>query len=128
MDYEEETRMKAERVRQCLNRLGGETLDKVDILSAPDCTCYRNKAQYPVSSKNGKAFAGFFKAGTHQVVENARCLILPPEMDLVKDTVITWMNRFSVTAYDEAGKIGEGTHKRCIVNSQKFLDKTYSKL
>ena len=110
MDYEEETRLKAERVRQCLNRLGGETLDKVDILSAPDCTCYRNKAQYPVSSKNGKAFAGFFKAGTHQVVENARCLILPPEMDLVKDTVITWMNRFSVTAYDEISHSGLVRH------------------
>lgn len=35
---------------------------------------------------------------------------------------------FSVTAYDEAGKIGEGTHKRCIVSSQRFLDKTYAKL
>jgi hypothetical protein len=30
--------------------------------------------------------------------------------------------------YDEAGKIGEGTHKRYIVTSQRFLDKTYSKL
>lgn len=35
---------------------------------------------------------------------------------------------FSVTAYDESGKIGEGIHKRAIVNAQKFLDKTYSKL
>ena len=35
---------------------------------------------------------------------------------------------FHVTAYDEAGKIGEGTHKRVIVSSQRFLDKAYSKL
>lgn len=35
---------------------------------------------------------------------------------------------FSMEAYDEAGKIGEGTHKRVIVSSQRFLDKTYSKL
>ena len=35
---------------------------------------------------------------------------------------------FQVTAYDEAGKIGEGTHKRVIVNSQKFLEKAYAKL
>ena len=35
---------------------------------------------------------------------------------------------FRVTAYDESGKIGEGTHKRYIVTSQRFLDKTYSKL
>lgn len=35
---------------------------------------------------------------------------------------------FAVTAYDEAGKIGEGTHKRVIVSSQRFLDKAYGKL
>lgn len=35
---------------------------------------------------------------------------------------------FTVTAYDEAGQIGTGTHKRAVVSSQKFLDKTYSKL
>lgn len=35
---------------------------------------------------------------------------------------------FQVTAFDEAGKIGEGTHKRAIVSSQRFLDKTYAKL
>lgn len=35
---------------------------------------------------------------------------------------------FELKAFDEAGEIGKGTHKRCIVNSQKFLDKTYAKL
>ena len=35
---------------------------------------------------------------------------------------------FAVAAYDEAGKIGEGTHQRYIVNTQRFLDKTYDKL
>ena len=35
---------------------------------------------------------------------------------------------FQVTAYDEAVKIGEGTHKRVIVSTQRFLDKVYDKL
>ena len=35
---------------------------------------------------------------------------------------------FEVKAFDEAGEIGRGTHKRVIVNSQKFLEKTYNKL
>jgi len=35
---------------------------------------------------------------------------------------------FTITAYDEKGKIGEGTHKRAIVTAQRFLDKTYAKL
>ncbi len=46
------------------------------------------------------------------------------EVTSVDGKIIT----FTVTAYDESGKIGEGTHKRCIVSTQRFLDKTYSKL
>lgn len=101
MDYEEETRLKAERVRQCLNRIGGEALEEMPILSAPTCKAYRNKAQYPVSSHKGRVYAGFFKAGTHQVVENEKCLILPPDTDRVRHIVIDYVNQFGITAYDE---------------------------
>ena len=101
MDYEEETRLKAERVRNCLNRLGGESLTEMPILAAPTCYGYRNKAQYPVSVNRGKTIAGFFKAGTHQVVENKRCLILPEESDRVKDLVLDYVNQYRVMPYDE---------------------------
>ena len=46
------------------------------------------------------------------------------EVTEVEGSMIT----FQVTAYDEAGKIGEGTHKRAVITSQKFLDKVYAKL
>jgi predicted thioesterase len=46
------------------------------------------------------------------------------EVTEVAGKVIT----FAVTTYDEAGPIGNGTHKRVIVNSQKFLEKAYDKL
>ena len=101
MDYEEEARLKAARVRDCLNRIGGEHLNDLPILSAPTCHGYRNKAQYPVAAKKGKAYAGFFRAGTHQVVENDGCLILPKEADLVKAAVIHHMNSYRISAYDE---------------------------
>ncbi len=35
---------------------------------------------------------------------------------------------FSITAFDEAGEIGRATHTRVLVNSEKFLEKTYQKL
>ena len=110
MDYAEESRLKAERVRACLNRMGGENLENIPILDAPTCHGYRNKAQYPVSSHKNKAFAGFFRAGTHQVIENDRCLILPEEMDRVKNTVIDHMNRFRIPAYDETAHAGLVRH------------------
>ena len=46
------------------------------------------------------------------------------EVTAVEGNTIT----FRVTAFDEAGKIGEGTHKRVIVSSQRFLDRAYEKL
>ncbi len=106
MDYEEETRLKADRVRQCLNRLAGENLEEIPILAAPTCRGYRNKAQYPVSQKKGRAYAGFFKAGTHQVIENDNCLILPGEMDQIRDIVIDHVNQNRISVYDEAAHTG----------------------
>ena len=46
------------------------------------------------------------------------------EVTAVDGKIIT----FQLTAYDEAGEIGKGTHKRAVVPVQKFLDKAYAKL
>lgn len=46
------------------------------------------------------------------------------EVTAVEGSIIT----FQVTAFDEAGKIGEGIHKRAVITTQKFLDKAYAKL
>jgi predicted thioesterase len=46
------------------------------------------------------------------------------EVTAVDGNIIT----FQVTAYDESAKIGEGTHKRAVISTQRFLDKVYSKL
>ena len=46
------------------------------------------------------------------------------EVTAVEGKVIT----FQVRAFDEAGEIGKGIHKRVLINPQKFLEKTYSKL
>ena len=46
------------------------------------------------------------------------------EVTAVEGNIIT----FKVTASDEAGPIGSGTHKRAIVSTQRFLDKTYAKV
>lgn len=46
------------------------------------------------------------------------------EVTEVEGSMVT----FRVMAYDEAGKIGEGTHKRAVITTQRFLDKVYSKV
>ena len=46
------------------------------------------------------------------------------EVTAVDGNIVT----FSITATDEAGNIGTCTHKRAIISTQRFLDKTYAKL
>lgn len=46
------------------------------------------------------------------------------EVTAVDGSIIT----YRITAEDEAGPIGEGIHKRAIISTQRFLDKTYAKV
>lgn len=56
----------------------------------------------------------------------------PVGMEVWADATVTAVEgkiiTFAIEASDEAGKIGEATHKRAVVKVQKFLDKTYQKL
>lgn len=46
------------------------------------------------------------------------------ELVAVDNKIIT----FRATAFDNKGEIGHCTHKRAIVNAERFLEKTYAKL
>lgn len=55
----------------------------------------------------------------------------PAGMDVHAEAVLTGINgrefTFNVKAYDEAGLIGEGEHKRFLVFTETFMAKTNSK-
>ena len=56
----------------------------------------------------------------------------PVGLDVRAEATVTAVDgkviTFEVKAFDEAGEIGRGIHKRVIINSQKFLEKAYNKL
>ena len=56
----------------------------------------------------------------------------PVGMEVRAEAIVTAVEgkiiSFELKAYDEAGLIGEGTHKRAVVGSEKFLERTYAKL
>ena len=73
---------------------------------------------------------GADSVGTDLNVQHLRACLVGTQVwavAVVEDVNGNWV-KFNVTAYDEAGKIGEGSHKRAIISTQRFLDKTYSKL
>lgn len=55
----------------------------------------------------------------------------PLGMNITAEAVLEEIDRrrlvFSVKAFDEKGPIGEGTHERFIIDTEKFMDKTREK-
>ncbi|MDR2247715.1 MAG: thioesterase family protein [Treponema sp.] len=73
--------------------------------------------------------AGFSTVGTEVTVKHLAAT--PPGMTVrAAGELLEISGRrllFRVEAWDEAGKIGEGTHERFIVENEKFLKKTQAK-
>ena len=110
--YEEELRLKRQRVQDNLSRIGGSDVTVEEILGAQDTLRYRNKAQYPVS-KDGAV--GFYRARTHEVIECEHCLLVKPEADAAAEALREYMQSCRVAGYDE--KTGRGLVRHLYVRS-----------
>ncbi len=112
MSYEEELRLKKQRVQDNLARIGGSAVVVEEILGAADTLRYRNKAQYPVS-KDGAV--GFYRARTHEIIECEHCLLVRPEADAAAEALREYMQSCRVAGYDE--KTGRGLVRHLYVRS-----------
>ena len=106
MDYAEELRLKAQRVRDALSRLGGWDPGTLPIAGAKTLTGYRNKAIFPVAEVRGKPEAGFYRARTHSLIPVDRCLLQNDAANAARGAAVEYMRRFHVAPYDEAAKAG----------------------
>ena len=108
MDYDEELRLKRQRVRDALERIGGCSVPELEITGAAVQNGYRNKVQFPVAQQKCRAVAGFYRARTHEVIPADGCKLQPECAERLKKAVTDWMRENRVPAYDEK------THTGCV--------------
>ena len=118
--YERQLEFKFRKVRENLVRIGGLETSFVDsvlypVLGMKEPWRFRNKAQYPVGERNGELIAGFYAGRTHHIVPAQDCLIGAPENALIVRTVLDYMKRYHVSAYDE--KTGKGLVRHILIRS-----------
>lgn len=78
ISYEEECRVKQQRVQDAVARIGGIDAPVKPIIASERVLRYRNKAQLPVGTgKNGKPVMGFFAFHSHRIIDCADCALQP---------------------------------------------------
>ena len=105
--YSDELEIKETGVRDAFTRIGHlENINLKQIIPAERSSRYRNKAQYPVKNENGKFYAGFFAARSHDIIPCEDCLLQPEIFSEIVKEVCLWAEKSGITSFDE--KTGRG--------------------
>ena len=112
LSYEKQLEFKENKVRNCLERIGGfQDVKLRPIIGMENPLGYRNKAQFPVGkSKDGRIITGFYAGRTHSIIEHGRCLLGSGKNEEVLHIIKQYMEEFGVSPYDEVTMQGVVRH------------------
>ena len=119
MSYERQLAFKQDKIKNNLVRIGGFTPEFIDSVMEPIVGMenpfrYRNKAQYPIGTdKEGNPVAGFYAGRTHSIIANTDCYLGVEENKEILETVLSYMKKYHVTAYDET--TGKGLVRHVLI-------------
>lgn len=106
ISYDAEKRIKQQKVEDAFRRLGHLDVTPAEICGADSPDRYRNKAQYPVETVNGRLMAGFYAPFTHRVIDCKNCLLQPESFASILKAVAKWAEKYKIPAYSEETKKG----------------------
>lgn len=111
-EYSAQLAWKRRRVQDELERIGDiHGVEVLPVIGMEHPYQYRNKSQYPVGLRDGKIVMGFYKRGTHDIVETPTgCLIDHPLNTKAIQAVKVLLNEFRMSAYDEITGTGLFRH------------------
>ncbi|MCR5302692.1 MAG: 23S rRNA (uracil(1939)-C(5))-methyltransferase RlmD, partial [Lachnospiraceae bacterium] len=110
--YDAQLKYKENKVKNDLIRIGGLDPDVVEevfepIIGMDDPKRYRNKSQYPIGTdRSGRPVAGFYAKRTHSIIPCSDCHLAPAENSRILQIILTHMERFGISSYDEENRTG----------------------
>jgi 23S rRNA (uracil1939-C5)-methyltransferase len=102
IDYDKTLDIKQEKVQNLINKTLDNKVEVQKVLGMGNPYNYRNKAQYPVGiDKNGKPIFGVFAKRTHEIVPVKECHIQKKISSEIAEFILSEMEKFNVSVYDE---------------------------
>ena len=109
IDYDEQLRIKKEIVQDTMRSICGKEIEVRDVIPSPEIKEYRHKIQYPIgqTKESKRILAGYYKTGTHELVNIKHCPIQPEYCDKIIDYIRT---NAKIDGYNESSHKGELRH------------------
>jgi len=102
LNYEQQMAFKAQVVSDALQHIGKiELPSAVTPLPADPVYHYRNKGSFAVQRPGNRLKIGFFKQGTHEVVDSDVCGVLVEPINAIKEWLRGLIEKHNVSIYDE---------------------------
>ncbi len=107
LDYGQQMAFKVQVVTDALERIGKIDIPvPVESVPAERTLHYRNKGSFALSHRRGKPRIGFYKQGTHEVVDSATCDTLLEPINAIKEWVRGLMQQHRLSIYHEKNHKG----------------------
>ncbi|WMJ90525.1 23S rRNA (uracil(1939)-C(5))-methyltransferase RlmD [Anaerocolumna sp. MB42-C2] len=112
LSYERQLLYKQNKVKNCLERIGGFTEVPLEpIIGMEEPYYYRNKAQFPVGkNKDGKVVIGFYAGGTHSIIDTGHCFIQAKGNDNLIKIIRLFIEKYDISVYEEEKQKGVIRH------------------
>ncbi len=112
VDYEAQLREKRNIVEETVKKITGRDIEVRPVIASPETREFRCKVQYPVSQTkvSKRILAGYYKKGTHELVNIKFCPIQPKIMDKIIDFIREKAQELEISGYNEKKHIGELRH------------------
>ncbi len=123
IDYQYQLKLKKDIVKDAIRSICGHEIEVRDVIESPKVREYRHKIQYPVSeTQNSKRIiAGYYKTGSHELVNIKYCPIQPEYCDKIIDFIRNAAQELGISGYNEKKHAGDLRH--VVIRSSNYNGK-----
>ena len=110
MSYDAQLQWKRQQVQDAVERIGHLKVPVLPTKGMDTPFGYRNKAQFPLGRDGGQVVMGFFRRGTHNIVDLTQCEVQHPLITRLALQVKETVERLGIEPYDEIAHTGVLRH------------------
>lgn len=112
ISYPAQLKFKMQALKKELEGSGLKGIKINEIIGMDEPWGFRNKIQYPIGKLNRRILMGYFRQGTHEIIDVPDCPIEDPRLSRTARIVKDVLNRSGHSAYDE--KKGKGLFRHLL--------------